>query len=146
MSGKGLLELEGSARLIDILYHKIGGHKGYIYPADFVEAMKQINSIDPPIDAWEHLGLEGYEEAHCKTRKKRNFKKEHARRKIMKDEFVAMAEKYRIYMNGRDRHIQNARRAVVDLKPYCSELAPAPALISGNRSRPGERVLSRLVA
>ena len=99
LSGRGLSDLEGDQRLLDIIYHKIGGHKGWISAADFFEAMKQINSVDPPRDAWEHLGLEGFDEAHAAKQKKRKPKK--TRRKIRKPEFVQLAEKYRAYMNAR---------------------------------------------
>ena len=118
LSGRGLTDLEGSARLIDILYHKVGGHKGWINADDFFAAMKNINSVDAPKDAWDHLGLEGYDAAHDAGKKKRRKRG----RKIKKTEFVALAEKYRLYMNARDRHIQDARHAVLTLKPYTTEV------------------------
>ena len=38
---------------------------------DFFAAMKNINSVDAPKDAWDHLGLEGYDAAHDAGKKKR---------------------------------------------------------------------------
>ena len=107
---------DGDAKHITNVYTRFDKkRKGYLTEAEFCESLKQLNGVEPPADALLEI----------------RFPK---KKGVRKKDYPEYFHRYKAYMNSRQSHIQEARKAAWEFLMWCD---------AGAEREPGAPVVMR---